>query len=302
MRAPSLSQTHKPEGFLAKAQPYVALMKPRVIELLLVTTVPAMVLAEQRLPNWWLVLVTLFGGTLSAGGANAINMWYDRDIDSVMTRTERRPIVTGEVSQRAALVFGVSLIVVSTAVLWFGATPLAAICALAAALFYVFVYTMWLKRRSPQNIVIGGAAGAAPALVGWAAVTNQLSFQAWMMFAVVFFWTPPHFWALAIRYKDDYQAAKVPMMPNAKGEQRTFDEMVIYTVFTLVCQVLLGLVGHFGPLYWCVSTICGVWFLVEVLMLRRPSGQSAPMRVFGVSLVYLSALFVAIAIDGILRG
>ena len=203
---------------------YVALTKPRIIELLLVTTLPTMVVAQRGLPPLWLMLATLVGGTLAAGGANAINMVVDRDIDRLMNRTKNRPLVTGAMSPRAALTFALSLEAAAFVELWLAVNLLSAVLAVSATLFYVFVYTLWLKRRSSQNIVIGGAAGAVPVLVGWAAVTNSLSWAPVVLFAVIFIWTPPHFWALAVRYKEDYAAAEVPMLPVVASMKRTTRE------------------------------------------------------------------------------
>ena len=196
---------------------YIALTKPRIIELLLITTVPTMVMAAKGWPPTRLVLITLVGGTLAAGGANAINMYVDRDIDKLMVRTQSRPLVTGLIEPRNALVFAMALEVLAFAVLWSGANLLSACLALAATLFYVFIYTLWLKRTSRQNIVIGGAAGAVPVLVGWSAVTNSLGWAPVVLFAIIFCWTPPHFWALSLRYRDDYAAAGIPMLPVVKG-------------------------------------------------------------------------------------
>ena len=193
---------------------YIALTKPRIIELLLITTIPTMVVANNGWPSLWLMLVTMVGGTLAAGGANAINMYIDRDIDALMERTKNRPLVTGLISPRNGLIFAISLEIVAFLVLWAGTNLLSGILALSATLFYVFVYSLWLKRTSKQNIVIGGAAGAVPVLVGWAAVTNSLSWTPWLLFLVIFLWTPPHFWALAIKHNDDYTAAGVPMLPS----------------------------------------------------------------------------------------
>lgn len=196
-------------SWLGKLSAYVALTKPRIIEQLLITTVPAMIVAERGLPSLWLIAATLIGGTLSAGGANAVNMWFDRDIDAVMRRTSRRPLVTGAISANAALTFAIGLQVF--AFVWQSVLVnlLSAFLSLSAALFNIFVYTMWLKRSSPSNIVIGGAAGAVPVLVGWAAVTDSLGWAPWLMFALIFLWTPPHFWALAMKYKDDYGSANI---------------------------------------------------------------------------------------------
>ena len=202
---------------------YVALTKPRIIELLLVTTLPTMVVAQRGVPPVWLMAATLAGGALAAGGANAINMVVDRDIDRLMNRTKNRPLVTGAMSPRAALVFALTLEVAAFVELWLAVNLLSAVLAISATLFYVFVYTLWLKRRSTQNIVIGGAAGAVPVLVGWAAVTNSLSWAPVVLFAIIFIWTPPHFWSLAVRYKEDYRAADVPMLPVVASMKRTHD-------------------------------------------------------------------------------
>src|ERR1700677_4618108 len=228
---------------------YVALTKPRIIELLLVTTLPTMIVARRGIPPLWLMAATLLGGTLAAGGANAINMFVDRDIDKVMHRTRHRPLVTGAMAPRNALIFAVSLEVLAVAELWAWVNPLSAVLAVSAMLFYVFVYTLWLKRRSSQNIVIGGAAGAVPVLVGWAAVTNSLSWAPIVLFAVIFIWTPPHFWSLAVRYKEDYAAADVPMLPVVASMKRTTREIFLYTVALVAVSVLFGPVAHLGLIY-----------------------------------------------------
>src|SRR3954469_1803431 len=214
----------------SRAAAYVALTKPRIIELLLITTLPTMVVAQRGLPSGWLMLATLIGGALAAGGANAINMYVDRDIDALMKRTANRPLVTGELEPRAALVFAVTLEVVAFIELWQWVNLLSAVLAVSATFFYVFVYTLWLKRSSSQNIVIGGAAGAVPVLVGWSAVTNSLGWAPVVLFAIIFVWTPPHFWALAFKYRDDYSAAGVPMLPSVAGFAHTARQIVIYTV------------------------------------------------------------------------
>ena len=200
---------------------YVALTKPRIIELLLVTTVPTQVVAARGLPSAWLIVATVLGGSFAAGGANAINMYVDRDIDRIMERTKRRPLVTGAVSPRAALTFAVGLEIVAFVWLWAFVNLLSAVLAVAACLFYVFVYTLWLKRTSTQNIVIGGAAGAVPVLIGWSSVTGSLAWAPIVLFAVIFYWTPPHFWALAIKYRDEYAAADVPMLPSVVSLRAT---------------------------------------------------------------------------------
>ena len=217
---------------------YVALTKPRIIELLLVTTVPTMIVADNGFPRLWLILATLIGGTLAAGGANAFNMVIDRDIDAIMERTKKRPLVTGVMSPRSATLFAVALEVAAFAVLAIWVNQLSAWLALSATAFYVVVYTLILKRRSKQNIVIGGAAGAVPVLVGWAAVTNSLSWTPVLLFLVIFLWTPPHFWALAVRYRDDYEAAHVPMMPVVASLRRTTLEILVYTVILWALTLL----------------------------------------------------------------
>ena len=225
---------------------YVALTKPRIIELLLVTTVPTMVVAQRGMPEVWLIVATLVGGTLAAAGANATNMVIDRDIDTIMERTKKRPLVTGEITPRNALVFAIALEVLAAAVLWLTVNPLSALLAVSATLFYVFVYSLWLKRTSTQNIVIGGAAGAVPVLVGWAAVTNTLSWAPVVLFAIIFAWTPPHFWALAVRYRDDYAAANVPMLPSVATFEYTSRRIVAYTLVLWAISLRLLAGGRHG--------------------------------------------------------
>src|SRR5690606_26783526 len=225
---------------------YVALTKPRIIELLLVTTVPVMVVADQGVPPLWLMAAAVIGGTLAAGGANAINMYVDRDIDSVMERTQGRPLVTGAVSPRNALVFAVTIEVVAFVFLWQVVNLLSAVLAVSGCLYYVFIYTLWLKRSSRQNIVIGGAAGAVPVLVGWSAVTDTVSISAIVLFGVIFFWTPPHFWALAIKYKDDYARADVPMLPSVASHRQTTDQILAYTVVVWALTLLFGVTAELG--------------------------------------------------------
>src|ERR1700729_1238275 len=228
---------------------YVSLTKPRIIELLLVTTLPTMVVAQHGLPPLWLMAATLVGGALAAGGANAINMVVDRDIDRLMNRTKKRPLVTGAMSPTAALVFALALEVAAFVELWLAVNLLSALLAISATLFYVFVYTLWLKRRSSQNIVIGGAAGAVPVLVGWAAVTDSLTWAPIVLFAIIFIWTPPHFWSLAVRYREDYAAADVPMLPVVVSMKRTTREIVLYTVVLVAVSLLFGPVAHLGWIY-----------------------------------------------------
>lgn len=276
---------------------YVALMKLRVVELLLITTVPTMVLAEKGWPSATLILWTLVGGTLGAGGANAINMYIDRDIDGMMERTKNRPLVTGLIAPRNALVFAVFLEAVSFAVLWAGANLLAAVLCLSATLFYVFVYSIWLKRSSKQNIVIGGAAGAAPVLVGWAAVTGSLAWEPWILFLVIFLWTPPHFWALAIRHSDDYKAAGVPMLPVVETEARVVRAMVVYCAATVAASLALIPVAGLGWVYSATSVMLGALFLGGTIALGRTPSASASMRLFSFSISYLSLVFLALTVD-----
>jgi protoheme IX farnesyltransferase len=276
---------------------YVALTKPRIIELLLITTVPTMVLAEGGWPSTWLVIVTLIGGTLAAGGANAINMYVDRDIDRLMVRTRNRPLVTGVIAPRDALVFAVALEIVAFAVLWAGANLLSAVLALAATAFYVGVYTIWLKRTSTQNIVIGGAAGAVPVLVGWAAVQNDLSWTPVVLFGVMFFWTPPHFWALAIRYADDYRAANVPMLPAVVPLEHAVRQMIGHTLAMVACSLLLIPVADLGPIYGVAAVVLGAIFIAASVWLSRNATPANSMRVFGYSITYVTLLFGAMMLD-----
>ncbi len=276
---------------------YVALTKPRIIELLLVTTIPTMVLAERGWPPLGLMLVTLVGGTLSAGGANAINMYVDRDIDALMERTRQRPLVTGVIAPRNALVFALVLEVLAFAVLLVGANALAATLALAAAAFYVLVYSLWLKRTSRHNIVIGGAAGAVPVLVGWAAVTGSLSWAPIVLFLAMFLWTPPHFWALAIRYADDYRAADVPMLPAVAPLATAARQMVMYTVALVVTTLVLVPVADLGWIYTVAAIALGLGFLGSTVALVRSPTPSTSMTVFTYSITYVTVLFAALMID-----
>jgi protoheme IX farnesyltransferase len=276
---------------------YVALTKPRIIELLLITTVPTMVLAQRGWPPIGLVAVTLAGGTLAAGGANAINMYVDRDIDALMERTRNRPLVTGAVEPAHALVFALALEVAAFAVLWWGANVLAAVLALAAAAFYVVVYTIWLKRTSTQNIVIGGAAGAVPVLVGWAAVTDSLAWAPIVLFVVMFCWTPPHFWALAIRYADDYRAADVPMLPAVAPIRKAARQMVGYTAAMVAASLVLVPVADLGWIYGTVAVLAGGGFLLSTVRLAQAPSPARSMRVFAYSITYVTLLFAALTLD-----
>jgi protoheme IX farnesyltransferase len=276
---------------------YVALTKPRIIELLLVTTLPTMVVAKRGLPSIWLMVATLVGGSLAAGGANAINMVVDRDIDKLMHRTRNRPLVTGAMSPANALIFAVTLEVVAFVELWLAVNLLAAVLAVSATLFYVFVYTLWLKRTSSQNIVIGGAAGAVPVLVGWSAVTNDLSWTPVVMFAIIFAWTPPHFWALAVKYKEDYAAARVPMLPVVATFRRTASEILVYTVLLVGVSLLLAVVGHLGVIYVVSASGLGLVFIAMSIRLWMRATPKAAMRLFSYSITYLTLLFVLMAVD-----
>jgi len=245
--------------------------------------------------------VTLLGGTLAAGGANAINMVIDRDIDALMDRTKTRPLVTGLISPRDAMIFALALEVAAFTVLRVGANLWAAVLALSATLFYVFVYSLWLKRSSKQNIVIGGAAGAVPVLVGWAAVQNSLAWEPFILFIAIFLWTPPHFWALAIKHADEYKAAGVPMMPSVVPMKQTIRQMLIYTVLLMAVTLTLGPVANLGPIYWVSALVLGLAFIASTVDLSRHPSTARAMRVFGFSITYVTLLFVAMAVDVFVR-
>lgn len=276
---------------------FVALTKPRIIELLLVTTLPTMVVADHGLPRLTLMLATLVGGTLAAGGANAINMVVDRDIDSVMQRTRNRPLVTGVVTPAQALVFALSLEAVAFAELWAAVNLLSALLAVSATLFYVFVYTLWLKRTSRQNIVIGGAAGAVPVLVGWAAVRDSVGWAPAVLFALMFLWTPPHFWALAIRYREDYRSVDVPMMPVVASFEKTARQILAYTVLVAAVSLVFGWTAGMGPLYWASAAVLGAVFCAMAWRLLRQPTEAMAMKLFHYSITYVTLLFVAMAAD-----
>jgi protoheme IX farnesyltransferase len=283
---------------------YVALTKPRIIELLLVTTVPAMVLAAKGLPRLDLVWWTLVGGALAAGSANAINCYLDRDIDELMTRTRRRPLPAHEVEPDDALLFGVGLGVASFAVLAWFVNLLAAFLALLAIAFYVVVYTLLLKRSTPQNIVIGGAAGALPPVIGWAAVTGRVELPALLLFALVFYWTPPHFWALALRIRKDYAAAGVPMLPVVRGVAETARQIALYTVLLVAISFVFFAVARMGLVYFAAAAVLGAIFVWRALALWRqaasPEGTlSQAIRLYRYSITYLTLLFVAVAVDAV---
>ncbi len=276
---------------------YIALTKPRIIELLLITTVPTMILAERGWPPTSLVLITLLGGTLSAGSANAFNMYVDRDIDALMVRTQGRPLVTGVIEPRNALVFATVLQALAFGVLWAGANLLSAVLAFAAAAFYVGVYTLWLKRTSRQNIVIGGAAGAVPVLVGWAAVQNNITWTPIVLFVAMFLWTPPHFWALAVRYADDYRAADVPMLPSVVPMAEAVKQMIWYTVALVITTLVLIPVADLGWIYSVTAVVLGVIFIAGTVALARNPTPQASMRLFGYSITYVTVLFAAMSVD-----
>jgi protoheme IX farnesyltransferase len=291
-------------GFLVKSKAYFALTKPRVIELLLITTLPTMILAQGGLPNFVLVLATLFGGALSAGSANAFNCYIDTDIDKIMGRTRNRPLVTGELTQKEALVF--SWVIGAISVLWLGfmVNWLASLISLGALLFYVFIYTLMLKRRTPQNIVWGGAAGAAPVLIGWAAVTNELSAASWVLFLIIFLWTPPHYWPLSVKYKADYELAKVPMLPVVRSTKTVVSQIVIYSWAVAVSTLILIPVANMGLIYSITAIVGSAWFVIAAHRLHAEGQRGElkkPMNLFHLSNLYLTALFVAVAVDVLLH-
>jgi protoheme IX farnesyltransferase len=293
---------------LAQARPwysypraYVALTKPHVIELLLVTTIPAMVLARHGIPSPWLMLVTLGAGFLAAGGANAINCYADRDIDQIMARTQGRPLPQHAIEPRNALLFGAALGCVSFLLFVVFVNLLSGVLAIAALLFYVFVYTLWLKRSTPSNIVIGGAAGSLPPMIGWAAVTGHVGVTAAILFAIIFVWTPPHFWALALRYEKEYEAAGVPMLPVVKGDGETRRQILLYAVLLVPVSLLLVPAHAVGILYVAAALALGGWFVLQAWHLYRDPAQNPPMRLFAYSISYLALLFGAMLVDQVLR-
>jgi protoheme IX farnesyltransferase len=274
---------------------YVALTKPKVQSLLLLTTVTTMYIAGD--PSVSLVLIVLIGGYLSAGGAGAVNHWYDRDIDLQMPRTADRPVPSGRVAPASALIFGLGLAAMSIAVLWIGANPLAAALSFAGFLGYTLVYTVWLKRRTPQNIVIGGAAGAVPPLVAWAATTGSLNGTALYLFAIVFFWTPPHFWALSLLMKDEYARVGVPMLPVVRGEAETRRQILLYSVLLYAVTQLPFCAGGFGLAYLGASLVLGGLFIAGAVRLYRTPDRRNALRLYLFSLLYLALLFTAMVVD-----
>ncbi len=290
----------RPAGWSARIGAYVALTKPRIIELLLITTIPAMFAAQRGVPPLTLVLATLVGGSLAAGSANALNCVVDADIDAVMRRTRSRPLARHAVSTRAALVFGVVLGVLAAVELWLTTTWQASVLAVVAILFYVFVYSMWLKRRTSQNIVWGGLAGCMPVIIGWSAVTGTIGWPAWVFFGVIFFWTPPHTWALAMRYREDYAAAGVPMLPVVAPEREVVRQIVLYSWAMVACSLLL--IPASSWIYAAVAAPVGLWFLAMAHLLHQRvlRGSTAkPMTLFHFSNLYLTAISVVWAIDSV---
>ncbi len=281
---------------------YLSLTKPRIIVLLLITTVPAMIVAHDGWPSPWLVLATVAGGTLSAGGANAINCWYDRDIDRVMRRTRRRPVAAGAIAPSHALAFGIALGAAAFVLLWALTTLAAASLSLAALLFYVFVYTVWLKRRTAQNIVIGGAAGAFPPLVGWAAVSGDVTLAGLLMFGVIFLWTPPHFWALALRLRDDYAEAGVPMLPVTAGAPSTRRQILLYSGLLVLATTALAPAAGLGWVYLAAAALTGAGFMWRAFRLWSAPQDVSPMALYKYSLLYLALLFIAMAADVLILG
>jgi protoheme IX farnesyltransferase len=279
---------------------YVALTKPRIIELLLVTTIPTMIVAARGLPPLSRMLWTLMGGALAAGGANSINCYIDRDIDRVMRRTRNRPLPAHKVEPVNALVFGCGLGVLSFALLWATVNLAAASLALGALLFYVFVYTAALKRSTPQNIVIGGAAGAVPVLVGWAAVTGSVGLPALAAFAIVFYWTPPHFWALAMRYEDEYAAARVPMMPVVYGRRETARHILLYSILMFTMCLIFFSLARLGMLYLTAAVVLNGVFMIKAVRVYREPTTEVAWGLFRYSLVFLALLFAAMAADQLL--
>ncbi len=295
--APERSSRVAPNAVAQRALAYVALTKPRIIVLLLVTTIPAMVLAEHGLPSVWLMGATLLGGMLTAGSANALNQYLERDIDEKMKRTRSRPLPSHTIGPQSALVFAIAVGIAGFVWLAVVVNVLSALLAASAILFYVLVYTLLLKRSTPQNIVIGGAAGAVPVLVGWAAVTGTIGAPAWVMFSIIFLWTPPHFWALAMRYRDDYAAAGVPMLPVVRGDRSTTSHIVLYTLVLVVATLLLEPVGGLGALYVLSAALLGGGFIYRAVRLRWEPNAETALKLFRYSVSYLGLLFAAIAVD-----
>lgn len=292
------------ESFLQVIKNYVALTKPRIIELLLVTTIPTMFLASGGWPNWMLVLNTFIGGALAAGGANALNNVVDRDIDALMTRTAHRPLVTGKVSVRGAVALGISLSLMSVIWLQSSVNTLSAILAASAIVFYVCIYTLLLKRRTSSNIVWGGAAGCFPVLIGWAAVTNSIDLAPIVLFLIVFWWTPPHYWPLSMQYKNDYATAGIPMLPVVSENIKVANQIIIYSFIMAITTWILPLTVGLSIYYWIGSIVLNILFIKEAINLRNRILTNAsdllPMKLFNYSITYLALLFLLIGIDPLL--
>ena len=291
-------------GFVGKLRAYVALTKPRVIELLLISTVPTMILAQNGIPNLWRVLGTLIGGALSAGSAGAFNCYIDADIDKLMGRTKGRPLVTGELTKRQALIFAYAIGIISVVWLWVFINLLSALLSLGAILFYVVVYSLLLKRRTPQNIVWGGAAGSMPILIGWAAVTDSLAPAAWVLALLLFLWTPPHYWPLSMRYREDYATAGVPMLPVVRGSKTVAVQIILYSWALVVSSFMLIPAGDMGWIYSGTALVTGVWFMWESYVLYGEGLKGEPknpMRLFHGSITYLTVLFIAVALDPLIH-
>ncbi|MFQ6019639.1 MAG: heme o synthase [Dehalococcoidia bacterium] len=286
-------------GLRETAWAYVRLTKPRIIVLLLITTVPAMILAEGGLPSLWLVLATVGGGAVAAGGASAMNCYFERDIDSVMLRTRDRPVPSGQIEPEKAVVFGIVLGGIGFLILEAFVSLLAAFLTLGAFAFYVVVYTLLLKRTTPLNIVIGGAAGSMPPVVGWAAVTGEVELPALILFTIVFLWTPPHFWALALNYSSDYQQARVPMLPVVLGQEETKRHIFLHSLAVVAVSLLLFTSGAAGLIYLSAALVLGGLFIAYALRLWRDTSARASMALFRYSIVYLALLFAAVAVDGL---
>lgn len=286
-----------PESTRSTFAAYVALTKPRIIELLLITTVPTMIVAQRGWPSLWLIVATVIGGTFAAGGANSVNMYVDRDIDKIMNRTKGRPLATGEIEPKNALIFSVALLVIAFVWLTAFVNLLSAVFALSAAAFYIFVYTLWLKRTSSQNIVIGGAAGCMPVFVAWAAVTNTVAWEPLVLFGIIFLWTPPHFWALAVKYRDDYSAADVPMLPSVATLENTSKQILVYTILVWALSLVFTPVASLSWIYTATAIISGGLFTYYAVALLRDPNPKRAMKVFTFSITYLSVLFIAMAVD-----
>jgi protoheme IX farnesyltransferase len=300
VQTPAASRTRRRGGAL---RAYLALTKPRVIELLLVTTIPAMLLAQRGVPSPWLILATLLGGTMAAGSANALNCVADADIDAKMKRTRTRPLVTHELPPQRALIFGIALGIASFGSLWATTNLLSAVLAVATILFYVLVYTLVLKRRTAQNIIWGGAAGCMPVVIGWSAVTGTVGWPALVMFGVIFFWTPPHTWALAMKFREDYQRVGVPMLPAVASAEYVARQIVLFSWLMVLWSLLL--VPATSWVYAAVAVFAGGWFVAMAHRLHtavRRGVPTNPMRLFHLSNTYLSVVFVAIAVDSVLGG